>query len=322
MLFRSELFDILSDLADRSQGRANCWDDSDVQRRLAELGIQTPQSTQAEPADVPQDTAPDVKEGMGILGEKDVAEGSRNKLPQETIDLIREYIAKFEPNANENEFIQAILRGDIHTSELEYALQDSNYGVAEGDNLATFVEDQELAHILKHAGVPIREGVLNDDTRNTWDHLLDRFRHEVEQFKNGHDLDNDLYDALFDYYSQHGAMPYGVAKAKTGDPFAWVSDRFAEDLGLNENLISPVVMPVATEGSSCNMTAEGEYCPEHGLAECGGMYEDGGAVGMPYSMGEGIDDPINSNSAMTGSYYESKGDDALLARIKSLALIK
>jgi hypothetical protein len=24
---------------------------------------------------------------------------------------------------------------------------------------------------------------------------------------------------------------------------------------------------------SCNMTNEGEYCPEHGLAECGGMYE-------------------------------------------------
>jgi hypothetical protein len=75
------------------------------------------------------------------------------------------------------------------------------------------------------------------------------------------------------------------------------------------------------------MTAEGSYCPEHGLAECGSMYEDGGAVGMPYSMGEGTDDPINSNSAMTGSYYEGKETksqegDALLARIKSLALLR
>ena len=25
--------------------------------------------------------------------------------------------------------------------------------------------------------------------------------------------------------------------------------------------------------SECNHTMEGEYCPEHGLAECGGMYE-------------------------------------------------
>ena len=37
---------------------------------------------------------------------------------------------------------------------------------------------------------------------------------------------------------------------------------------------------------------------------------------------EGHDDPMNSNSAITGAYYESKESDALLARIKSLALIK
>ena len=59
------------------------------------------------------------------------------------------------------------------------------------------------------------------------------------------------------------------------------------------------------------------------------MEEDGGAVGMPYSMGEAQapQDPINSNSAMTGSYYEGKetdvqAGDALLARIKSLALLR
>jgi hypothetical protein len=39
-------------------------------------------------------------------------------------------------------------------------------------------------------------------------------------------------------------------------------------------------------------------------------------------VAEGNDDPMNSNSAITGAYYESKSDDALLARIKSLALIK
>lgn len=418
-----ELFDILSDLADRSQGRANCWDDSDVQRRLAELGIQTPQSTQAEPADVPQDTAPDVKEGMGILGEKDVAEGSRNKLPQETIDLIRKYIAKFEPNANENEFIQAILRGDIHTSELEYALQDElneaakwrdpkykdklytqrprqddeDYGdddyyyprpkndpgrkhrmggvgsefdrtdplvkgqgigrtgikhnlntagarkglpsrdqvrslkgsikdvhgkhvrpnLPEGDNQATFVEENAaLARMLKHAGVPVSEGVLTDSTGSTLEHIKDTFRREVKDFMQTGELNYRLERALYDYY--YDDMPYGAKTGEDLDASEWISDRFAQDLGIDENLIAPQIMPVS-EGS-CNMTAEGEYCPEHGLAECG--QASGGAVGMPYSMGEGTDDPINSNSAMTGSYYESKDGDALLARIKSLALIK
>jgi hypothetical protein len=304
-------------------------------------------------------------------------------------------------------------------------MKEAEQGMAEGDNMSTFVESNELARMLKHAGVPVSEGVLKDDTRNTWDHLLDRFKHEVEQFKQGGKLDSDLYDALYDYYHHHGAMPFKVSKASSDNSRQWVSSQFAKDMGLGENLISPMIMPVS-EGS-CNMTMEGEYCPEHGLMECGSMEEDGGAVGMPYSMGEelneigdtpagqaalqrygnkahdqvaahwkqvhnkshlptdtkmakrnagtvaadnrihgfgiaknqqdkvtdrfkyrdavglthvyqknnpleqgmgeGIDDPINSNSAMTGSYYEGKETDvqegdALLARIKSLALLR
>ena len=244
-----ELFDILNDLADRDP-RANIWDDSDVQRRLAELGVQTPQSTRAEPADVAQDTAPAVKE----------------------------------------------------------------QGVA---------ENAELDTMLKYAGVPVKESVLTDSTGHTLDHICNRFGKEVRDFEATGDMSDDLYHALYDYYFDD--MPYGTKKARDGDPYEWISDRFAQDRGIAENLISPMIMPVS-EGS-CNMTMEGEYCPEHGLMECGSMYEDGGAVGMPYSMGEGVDDPINSNSAMTGSYYEGKETDvqegdALLARIKSLALLR
>ena len=193
---------------------------------------------------------------------------------------------------------------------------------------------EELNQILKHAGVAVSEGILNDDTGNTWDHLLDRFRHEVQQFKDGGELDHDLYDALFDYYSQHGAMPYGVAKARTGDPHNWVSHRFANDLGVDESN-SGMIMPEAdmlntfevmsgfdapaVQEGSCNSTMEGEYCPEHGLAECGGTV----AGGMAPVMGEGnMDDAINYNGSITGSYYESKENDSLLARIKSLALLK
>ncbi len=284
-----ELFDILNDLADRSEGRANIWDDSDVQRRLAELGVQTPQSTQAEPADVPQDEAPAVKE------------------------------------------------------------QD----MAEGDNQSTFVEDRELAEMLKYAGVPIKEGVLNDSTGSTLSHIQDRFRRDIKDFTETGDMSDDLYDALYDYYFDD--MPYGTKKARTGDPHEWVSDRFAQDIGIDEGVLGtiggaalgsmlggPIGASVGATGGqeltkggssiiegSCNMTAEGEYCPEHGLMECGSMEEDGGAVGMPYSMGEAQapQDPINSNSAMTGSYYEGKETDvqegdALLARIKSLALLR
>jgi hypothetical protein len=330
-----ELFDILNDLADKSEGRANIWDDSDVQRRLAELGVQTPQSTEAEPADVPQDTAPEMKE----------------------------------------------------------------QGMAEGDNRSTFVEDRELAEMLKYAGVPVKESVLTDSTGSTLEHIKDTFRRDVKDFSQSGEMSKHLYHALHDYYFDD--MPYGAKTGDDIDPHEWIADRFAQDIGLDEGWKgalagglagaglgsvvpglgtlaggiagayaghkigdqgisdptpdpvvpgaaapqrnAPIKITAATrkpydsgrmkpfqktvaEGS-CNMTMEGEYCPEHGLMECGSMYEDGGAVGMPYSMGEGTDDPINSNSAMTGSYYEGKETksqegDALLARIKSLALLR
>jgi len=74
------------------------------------------------------------------------------------------------------------------------------------------------------------ENVLVENAE-TLEHIKDRFKKEVRDFEAGHDLDSDLYDALFDYYSMHGEMPYGVAKARTGDPFQWVTDRFEQDLG-------------------------------------------------------------------------------------------
>jgi hypothetical protein len=49
------------------------------------------------------------------------------------------------------------------------------------------------------------------------------------------------------------------------------------------------------EASGCNHTMEGEMCPEHGLTECG-MHES--------------------------QVQESQEGDALLARIKSLALLR
>ena len=190
--------------------------------------------------------------------------------------------------------------------------------MAEGDNLATF---EDINSIRNLAGLPVAESRLMDSAGETMQHILNRFKHEVKNFEADGDLNDDLYHALYDYYSDNGEMPYGVAKARDGDPYNWISDRLAQELGVNENLISPMAMPVTTESGSCNMTAEGEYCPEHGLAECG--------MGMPAGiMDENVfdkpkhDDAINYNGAITGSYYESKEGDATLARIKSLALLK
>ena len=248
-------------------------------------------------------------------------------------------------------------------------------GVAEG---------LELNAMRKAAGLPVVEGRMLDESGETLSHIMDRFKHEVDEFEKGGDLDNDLYYALFDYYSDHGEIPYGVAKGRDGDPFEWVTDRLDQELGTGNHaprvaeadvlntfeVMSGFDAPVA-EGS-CNMTAEGEYCPEHALAECG-MYEMGtvagsvapvigeeqldefdidalnqiashpmagtlaaaGGAAIGATVGKGIEKTVNYfqkkkqdkaydnlKQQQQAGVAESKSDDALLARIKSLALIK
>ena len=425
-----ELFDILNDLADRSQGRANIWDDSDVQRRLAELGVQTPQSTQAEPANVAQDTAPPQPAAAApATAAPPMAEGSLNEFKaddfgdddnddEEEDDFPEMFEAPFTAVINGKKQTGTVIIYPGEVTSAEWHLKDTLYiktgmdnvhdtsdfithaaeyiqeiikldgrghnyvkhlkkrrGVGEGDNMSTFVEDAELAEMLKYAGVPIKENVLTDSTGSTLEHIKDTFRRDVKDFTQSGEMSDALYDVLYDYYFDD--MPYGTKKARTGDPYEWVSDRFAQDIGLDEGwkgaltgaalggALGSIVPGLGTiqgaiaggyaghrlgdEGladpdkeynarqklqtqqpkpvSECNYTMEGEYCPEHGLMECG--MADGGAVGMPYSMGEAQapQDPMNSNSAMTGSYYEGKESrsqegDALLARIKSLALLR
>jgi hypothetical protein len=231
--------------------------------------------------------------------------------------------------AGQQKYIDRTAPGIINKikDKLGYDMPDTDYGPRPDETQrlvkrypAPANENAELARMLQHAGVPLQEGVLTDSTGSTLEHIKDTYKRDIKDFTQTGKMSVHLFQALYDYYFDD--MPYG-ARSKGGDPEEWVADRFAEDLGLNENLIAPIIMPV-NEGS-CNMTMEGEYCPEHGLAEC--MPASGGAVGMPYSMGEGVDDPINYNAAMTGSYYEGKETDiqegdALLARIKSLALLR
>ena len=268
------LFDRLHALADQDP-RANAWNDTEVMERIKELGIQMPEPTAPGNPAEPQTgaTAPVVPAPAPV--------------PQQP--------------------------------------------VAEGDNLATF--ESTLDTMRKAAGVPIlkaallsaggaaydkfTESRLMDSAGETMGHILSRFKHEVRNFEAAGDLDDDLYHALYDYYSDNGEMPYGVAKARDGDPYEWVAMRLASELGVNESN-SGMIMPEAdvlntfevmsgfdspaVQEGSCNATMEGEYCPEHGLAECGGMYEMGTVAGsMAPVIGEG---------------------DAMLARIKSLALIK
>ena len=85
----------------------------------------------------------------------------------------------------------------------------------------------------KHKGLPqkVSESVVLEAGTNL-EHIVTRFKHETKRFLAGDDLDSDLYEALYDYYADAGEMPYGVAKARDGDPYQWVSDHFADELAL------------------------------------------------------------------------------------------
>lgn len=47
---------------------------------------------------------------------------------------------------------------------------------------------------------------------------------------NNTDLDDTLFTKLFDHFCNNGEMPYGVAKARTGDPYEWIGDHMHEVL--------------------------------------------------------------------------------------------
>ena len=88
----------------------------------------------------------------------------------------------------------------------------------------------------KHADI-VKESVLRDSAGGTLDHIADTFKRDLRDFEETGNLSNELYDALYDYYVED--MPYGVQKARTGDPYQWVADRVTADLDLGTTNLSP-----------------------------------------------------------------------------------
>ena len=89
-------------------------------------------------------------------------------------------------------------------------------------------KDAEDFASTKHKGLPdkvekkkVDESIL---TENTLQAIVRRFGKEVREFAQGGHFDQDLFEALYDYYFDD--MPYGVKKGRDGDPYEWVSDEF------------------------------------------------------------------------------------------------
>ena len=59
----------------------------------------------------------------------------------------------------------------------------------------------------------------------------DMFAQVKSAAEQGMGITDDMYDALYDYYTESGEMPYGTAKARDGDPMEWIEDRVGELFG-------------------------------------------------------------------------------------------
>lgn len=109
------------------------------------------------------------------------------------------------------------------------AENDRAAGRKEPESLKKKIKQQEFALRAKNNFGKVSESVdLREGVRVGFEQLLKDHDMDVDAFLGGDDLPSQLYDALYEYYFDE--MPYGIAKARTGDPYVWVSNRFARDL--------------------------------------------------------------------------------------------
>ena len=149
---------------------------------------------------------------------------------------IKQAIGKGEMSLNPGEEMN---EAEVEESGLQAYLGNKKYGKEGMDALRK--AGREGASKEKMASIRVRydktneskeinESVSLSESPETLAHIISKFKNEVKRVMAGEEMDNDLYDALFDYYLSAGEMPYGVAKARTGDPYEWVFQRLQADL--------------------------------------------------------------------------------------------
>lgn len=103
----------------------------------------------------------------------------------------------------------------------------------------------------KHKGLPKHVKESREPLAESLDAIAHRYGKEIRDFAQTGQLDEDLYHALYDYYFDD--MPYGVKKARTADPYEWISDKLDEEIRMGEievkesNITTPTYGTVMAE---------------------------------------------------------------------------
>jgi hypothetical protein len=151
-----------------------------------------------------------------------------------------------------------------------------------------FESVDSLLSIRRAAGLlteaELRENVLVDDTGSTLQHIMDTFKRDVKDFELNDELSDDLYNALYDYY--HDDMPYGVKKARSGDPHEWVADRFAKDLGIPGAGLNSPSDPEEDYSLERESVMHGDYAEE---------------AREPHSVDGGMENPLIQDEGILGT---------------------
>jgi hypothetical protein len=315
------LFDRLSDLASRDAS-ANVWDDTDVQARLAELGIQLPANA---PADAPADPAaePAVDPAAQPVQQPPVAEGvddlkniDPGELAGSTLGSIAGYMAGDALGGPMVGFGAAGVGSAVGGAlAKEGALSD----LPRPNKRNQF---RSLHKLRKQRGLGeqgVSEGAKEDMSKEVKAMATGTCPHcHGPVKKKEHPTLTQYHCAKCGIRASQDKPGVAEGEANAGETLRSQIIKLykrgledydiAYDLDIDEKIVADIIddydrkqqqrrakQQGMTEASGCNHTMEGEMCPEHGLAECG-VHES--------------------------QVAESQEGDALLARIKSLALLR
>lgn len=127
--------------------------------------------------------------------------------------------------ANNKEAVEHFKAGGELSHDLVTDLHFHYYDRLSGKAQRDADDDGEIDQLFaEDLGIDLNEGLIMDPELEG---ILDQYADSFKAFKAGGDIDEnpEFYEALFDYYLNSGEMPYGVAKAREGDPVQWIANK-------------------------------------------------------------------------------------------------